>query len=376
MDQSNPLSGSQASGGNNPNPLAGSQAGGGRLAGSVATGSANVSQPMRERVVSERVVSQRVLGSSNPIARFGRNAGGQISSRIGGIFIGFILIVASFFAVWYSEKFEKSADLVANMPLLSVEQAATSSGLVKVEGNVTSAPIKTPLGDKSVLYYEHSREELEMVMTTETETQVVTENGQDIEKTIERQVEKPTWVSKINNSAWAEIVLGGKITIRPDAAKKMLNLTNVYNSETDKVREKIDALLPDGKLIAVGEISGGKIEGGKPFIISNQSDSALVASLQSSEKTTWWLLKLATLLLFGFGLYMLLGPILLVLDIIPILGKIGQTGILIVCLLIGLVFTVLSSLLISFWYIILILLVAAVGYLLYMKSQKTAAKGA
>ncbi|OGY41090.1 MAG: hypothetical protein A2Y82_01665 [Candidatus Buchananbacteria bacterium RBG_13_36_9] len=327
---------------------------------------------MKERVISEKVVSEKVLGSSSGISRFGRGVKSQISSRLSGVLIGFIFIIASFVVVWYSVNFDKSASLVADLPLLSVEQAATSSGLIKVSGQVSSAPIKAPKENKDVIYYHFTREELEMVKSTETETQVVTRDGQDIEQTIEREVEKPEWVSKIDEAKWAAIVLGQKIAVAPEKAKKLLDLKTVYSLNEEKAREKIEALLPADQLLVVGDIANSNISGGDPFIITNKSNQDLVAALVSSEKTTWWILKIATLLLFGLGLYMLLGPALLILDAIPILGKIGQIGLLIVCLLIGLIFTVLSSLIIAYWYIILILLAAIAGYLIYLKKQQPA----
>jgi len=328
-------------------------------------------EPMKERVISEKVVSERVLGSSSGLARFGRNVKGRISSRLSGIGLGLLMIIASFVVVWYSEKFEKSADQVANLPLLPVEQAATASGMVKVQGTVTSASIKSPKDAKDVLYYRHTREELEMVKSTETETKVVTRDGQDIEQTVEKEVEKPEWVSKLDDEKWAEIVLGGKITVKPEAAKQMLDLASVYSLSEEKVRENVEAILPTAQLLVVGDLNNNQISSGKPFIITNKSNESLVAALESGEKTTWWILKVATLLLFGLGLYFMLGLLLLVLDIIPILGNIGKTGILIVCLIIGLIFTVLSSLIIAFWYLILIILVALVGYLIYLKKQKS-----
>jgi hypothetical protein len=324
-----------------------------------------------ERVVSQKVVSEKVLGGSSGLARFGRKVKKQISGRLGGILIGLLLIAVSFFVVWQSEKFEKSADLVADLPVLTVEQAADTTGLVKVTGKVTEEPIQAPIEKKDVLYYRHIREELETVTKTETETQVISRDGQDIEQTVEKEVEKEEWVTKVDDSQWAEIVLDNKIVVKPQFAKKILDLTEIYSMESDETRQKIEAVLPSDSLIVIGELYNNRIEGGEPFIVSNKSNQALIEALKSSENFTWWLLKLGTVLLFGFGLYLLLGPFLLVLDAIPILGKIGKGGLLVICLIIGFIFTLLSSLLIAFWYIILILLVALIGYLIYLKKQKS-----
>lgn len=87
---------------------------------------------MKERVISERVVSERVIGSSSKVARFGRKVKGKISSRLGGIGLGIILILVSFIVVWQSENIDRSSEIVKDLPLLTVEQAADSKGMVKV----------------------------------------------------------------------------------------------------------------------------------------------------------------------------------------------------------------------------------------------------
>ncbi len=330
----------------------------------------NPNQPMKERIISERVVSEKVLGSSNPIARFGRNAGKQISSRFSGIGLGIILILASFIVVWYSENLNKSAATVAELPVLTVEQAVGQADLVKVQGKVTSAPIKAPLANQDVIYYHHVREELEMVTETETETKVITRDGQDVEQTIEREVERPKWVVKTDDVRWADLVLDNKISIKPDGSKQLLNLNKVYSMSEEKVRDTVSAVLPADDLIVVGSLGNNEISSGNPFIITNSSNDVLVQSLESSEKTTWWIFKLLTLVLFGLGLYSLLGPILLVLDAIPFLGNIGKSGLFMVCMLVGLIFTVLSSLIIAYWYVVLILLAGLVFYLFSWKKQQ------
>lgn len=342
------------------------------LGGSQAKGEGTVSNaPMKERVISERVVSEKVLGSSNPIARFGRNAGNQISSRIGGVLLGLVLIIVSFVVVWQSTRLEKSSDVVKNLPLVSVEQAVNSTGMVKVTGKMTSAPINNVKDPRGLIYYHHTKEALEMVRSTETETRVVTRDGQDIEQTVEKEVEKPEWVSKFDESKWADIVLDNKITIsNPGSAVAELSLQGIYNNQLEKARENVDGVLAGDQLIVVGEIQNNKISGGKPFIISNKSDSALMESLVSSENMMWWIYKIAVALLFGFGLYLLLGPVLLILDIIPILGDLGKGVILVVSLLIGAIFTVFSSLLIAYWYICLILVILVIFYLVFNRKPK------
>lgn len=375
----NSLNGSQAKGqnaqgqnGQGGSSLGGSQARGNNpLSGSQAKAVSFSNQEMKERVISEKVVSERVLGSSNPLARFGRKAGSQISSRIGGVLVGLVLIIISLVVVWKSENLVKSSAVVKSLPLIQAEQAVGKTGLVKVQGRVNSMPISSPKDPRQLLYYHQTREELEMVKSTEIETKVVTQNGQDVEQTIEKEVEKPEWVSKFDEAKWAPIVLADKITVNnPANAQAKLNLTSIFSDTQEKVREEVRGVLATENLIVIGEINNNVIDGGQPFIISNQSDSALIASLESSENIIWWLYKLATALLFGIGLYLLLGPVLLLLDIIPILGNLGKGIILIASLLIGVLFTLFSSLIINYWYIVLIIIIAVVIYLFTARKPK------
>lgn len=357
----------------NQNPLGGSQAKGeNKLAGSQAKSEGNVNQEMKERVISERVVSERVLGSANPVARFGRNAGEQISSRLGGVVWGMLLIIIALVVVWQSENLTKSSLVVKNLPLLAVDQAFGQSGLVKVSGKVTSAPIKYSGSEDNLLYYRHTKDVLEMVKDTETETRVVNINGQDVEQTIEKEVERPEWVNKIDEEKWAPIVLDNKITIRPENAGQELNLSKIVSSEDDKSRELVEGLFADDNLLVIGEINNNQISGGETFIISNKSDSALTGALEDSENTTWWLYKIATALLFGFGLYLLLGPLLLILDIIPFLGDFAKGAILVAALIVGVILTIFSSAIINYWYIFVIILIGIAVYAVSARKNKTA----
>lgn len=326
-------------------------------------------EEMKERVISEKIVSEKVIGSSSGVARFGRKIKRKISSRLGGIGMGFLLIIISFFVVWQSEKFDRSAELVADLPVLSAEQAVGNTGLVKVQDKVTSETIKSPRENKEVIYYRRTRQELKMVIETETETRIIEKDGKDVEQIIEREVERPKWVSTLDEEKWAQLELGGKIQVNPNGARKTLSLTEVYSHKEEKYRESIKALLPGVTLLVVGEMDNNTIDGGKPFIITTNSNEQLISSLEESENRTWWILKILTALLFGIGLYLLLGPLLLLLDAIPILGNMGKSALFIVAIIIGVIFTVFSSILIAFWYIILIILVALIGYLIYQKKQ-------
>ncbi len=326
-------------------------------------------EEMKEHVIGERIVSEKVIGSSSGIARFGRKVKSQISSRLGGVLLGIILILVSLVVVWQSEKFDKASMIFKDLPLLSVEQAIGSNDLVKFQGEVTSVPIKSPLEDKDVWYYHHMREELEMVKETETETQVVTKDGQDIEQTIEKEVEKPKWVTKIDEEKWAPLTLGGKITVNPENARQILDLTGIYSAEGEKNREKVEAVLAGNQLLVVGEIKNNTIESGDPFIVSNLSNEKLLESLIAGEKSTWWLLKILTALLFGFGLYLILGPVLLILDAVPVLGGLGKGVIFAISIIIGILFTVFSSLIIHYWYVFLIIIIALIVYLIYRKKK-------
>jgi hypothetical protein len=326
-----------------------------------------------ERIISERVVSQRVIGNANPIARKFRNLKGSI----GGLCIAPVLLILAFGLLFYSEKFERKSKIVESLSLEQATEAVDASGMHKVTGkaNVTT-PAKAPeVGN--ALYFNATYQEYKEVEKTEEETVTEIENGQEVEKTIERTKLVDEWTDTQSENGWAEFNVGG-ITIKPSGAQLEWNLTteeyrystisNTYEelkagtSITPVIGDKrllVRYMPTDIDLLIVGEISQRSISGGDVFILSNKSDSQLISDMKTSETTMYWVLKFIVWLLLTIGIMSILGPILSVLDFIPIAGKAASCAASIFAAIISIGIVIAGSLIIKFWWLCLGL--AAVG---------------
>lgn len=326
-----------------------------------------------ERIISERVVSQRVVGSANPIARKFRNLKGSI----GGLCIAPVLLVLAFGILFYSEKFQRSSKIVEELELKQATEVVNESGMKKVTGKAAvTTPAKAPeVGN--VLYYNAKYQEYKEVEKTETETVTEIENGQEIEKTIERVKLVEEWTDTDSSSGWAEFNVGG-ITIKPSGAKLEWSLARkeyryvskfgIYDelkagdSVTPIIGDKrllVNYMPSDTDILVVGELSQKIISGGEVFIISNKTDAELLSDLKTSETTMYWVLKFIVWLLLTIGIMSVLGPILSVLDFIPIAGKAASCVASMFAAVVAVGIVIAGSLIIKFWWLCLGL--AAVG---------------
>lgn len=315
----------------------------------------------------ERIVSQTVLGSSNPIARFGR----KLSDSITGIFIGLLLIIASFALVWWGEQQPEYSKIVAALPLLH-EAPVTQTGLIKLQAQpaVTQVLIE-PKTNTPVLYYNYTKQEFKKVKESRRETRTVLQNGQDVQQTVERDVYVDKWVDLISDKKWAAFRLSN-LNVTPTNADLHVTLTKVFEEEKPipgvpaddfaptKTREVVEVLPATTELLIVGEAKTGSIVGGSPFIISDKTNDALIAEMKVQENRLYWFLKIGAWLLMTVGFTLLFGPISTFLNILPGLGKMLNAVLFAVFGVLSLVIVALGTLAIRYWWLVLIILVTLI----------------
>ncbi|MDP4008594.1 MAG: TMEM43 family protein [Candidatus Peregrinibacteria bacterium] len=313
-----------------------------------------------------RVVSERVLGSSNPIARYFRN----LMKSVGGVVLGLILFFGSFGVMWFSENFTEHSKVVEAVPMS--EASALVEGTVKFEGpiNVQDYAIVAPTGGDA-LYYSYLDERCEM--ETYNETKVVQRDGQDVEQTIEK--ERNVWKGEPLEE-WATFTVGG-IKVNPSAAMNKLQLTELskegnFNSGECVVgtyRHKTMGFVPSDAttLLVVGDYLGDSVSSGSTFIVTDLGNDALLAKLQGEESTLFWILKAAAALMFAAGLTLIVSPVLMLLNVLPGLGKALQAVVFFVSLILGIVVVLLATIILKFWWLILLLLL---GFGIYAWKKK------
>lgn len=322
----------------------------------------------------ERIVSQQVLGSSNPIARFGRS----VSSSVSGIFFGIILIIASFGLMWWGEQQPEYSKVVAALPLLQ-EAPVTQTGLIKLQAQpaVTQVLIE-PKTNAPVLYYHYLKQEYKKVKEVKQETRIIQQDGKDVQQVIEHDEYVDKWVDLVSDKKWAAFRLSN-LNITPTNADLHVTLKKIYELEqpvvgavqpptgstpdlypATKTREIVMGITPDTQLLVVGEALTGSIVGGKPFIISDKSSDALIAEMKSTESTIYWGLKFAAWLLMTIGFVLLFGPISVVLNILPGLGKAFNGILFIVFGVLSAILVALGTIVIRYWWAVLIVIIALI----------------
>lgn len=99
------------------------------------------------------------------------------------------------------------------------------------------------------------------------------------------------------------------------------------------------------------------------------SAALFAATLHKQHKITTWIIRIASFVMLWFGMNLILGPLLVILGAIPILGELGKGMISLVTGAIALVLWLLTLFLANFWLILLIVLVLGIGLLIYSKKK-------
>lgn len=335
-----------------------------------------------------KVVRREVIGSANPIARFGRG----FKDSIKGIFTGFIFLVISLVLTYMVANQMKHSEVIAELPLLTPQEAEGVEGMVKIQGSPTyTNVVVAPFTEDYALYYDYQEEHYAVREVEKTRT--VVENGQEIRETyIDYEA---GWKTENSESAWSSFSLGG-IEVRPDSAKTKFNTTTFYEETIDqnfartdaygtpytpeqlvnivqKIRYTVTGVPSEGQnLIVVGSNSGNVIASGEEgtFFVSNMTDAEFQAAQSQTEKTSFWIMVAVAWLLMTSGLTMLVGPLTHLLNVIPGVGDLAKG-------LLGIVFGIVSAIVIlvayigfKFWWIILIGLLIAAGIFAARKFKK------
>lgn len=330
-----------------------------------------------ERIVSERVVSRRVIGSANPIARKFRD----IKGKVGGICAAPILGILAFLLLFGGEKLGKSSEVVENLDLEQATEVTADSGMHKIQGQpeIVEAALAPELG--KVLYYKYTQQEYKEVEEKETETVTKVENGKDVEETIERTKLVDKWVDGETGSEWAIFKLGN-YTVVPSGAKMEIDVESktfyenylgdyeegsagrVDTPDIGDRRMIVEYLPVDEEMLVVGEISGSTIKSGETFIISNKGDEELISDLKSSENAIYWMMKIGSWLFFTLAILSLLGPILALVDFIPLVGKSATCAASIVAGILSFIIVLAGTLIIKFWFVFLAMMALVFGLLI------------
>ncbi len=342
--------------------------------------------------MADNVVSETVLGSSGFFGRYGRG----VTDSIKGIGGGFISIALGFAIIYFTAGMAENSAIVQKLVLTPAENVTTAqAGLIKIAGKPTvTSPLTAPKSTEKVLYYKDTIEEFRKIEETTTSTKTVQKDGQDVQQQIESKQWVDKWVDKsdtTNGTKWANFSLG-TVQVEPQSSSAMLNAKTLFSEEKPvvdpnptvvsqvtylgksvnsypptKTREIVTGITVDQPLIVIGEVNSGVIRSGKPFIVSNKTDTEILADLKSTEKIIFWVTKGLAWLLIAGGLTAIIGPIFAVLDILPGLGGSLKSIVFLFNGVIAAIIVFLGTIVVQYWYIALGILIALIVLLFVMK---------
>lgn len=341
------------------------------------------------KVISSKVVQRKVLGSANPMAKGFRDAKSGCMDSVGGIFTGIIIFLLAFWPAWCSVGgVEKVSAQIAELPIQTSAEAVGSTGMVKIMGD---AEINDPIDFRmecasqrqniDVFWYEWELKEYKTHTETVTRTDTKIENGQEVEYTYEDEEEVQDW-EKINSET--DIVSEfsmGDIRVRPGNASLRIN-----NKETcdDPGREEIgeqwltvNYIPVDNidELLVVGYLDNDIISGGEKFIITDMGDEALVSTLATEESSARTMLTILAVVMFFIAFNLIIGPLLFLLNYVPVIGGGLRTMIGIGSLILAIIWVLLLKFIFAFWWLIILIVIILV-VLLVMASKKRKEKQA
>lgn len=339
---------------------------------------------MSEKIVSERVVSSKKVVKEGYV----QEKWGNLKESISAFCMAPILILVAVGLLFYSEGFHKSSEVLKDLSLQKATEVAGQSGLKMISGDIKiSEGLEAP-GVGKVLYYDLVKETYEEVEEKEYNTRTKVENGEEIEETVETTKLVEKWVTKEKvEGKWAGFGLG-EIEIVPDKANLRIDFKKKQFKENEagelteasgsspKIGDKrviVNYLPVDAKLIVIGELKNDRIADGSEFIITDKTVDQLMSDVKGEETFWYWFLKFMIWLLFTIGMTSIVGPILALLDFIPLVGSAAKTVAGIISAVIAFIIVLIASLLIKFWWLFLIVAVLAVAgmvaLLLYLWSK-------
>lgn len=314
------------------------------------------------REVSRRVVSERVIGSANPVAKWGRETQSSCMGAFGGFFVGLLLFFVTFALPYCAARTEKDSKDVSKLQVITTEQAAAYSGKALVQGVLQSdGTLHAPKGNVSgILAYNYLVEDLVTKPEKHTETHKEVRDGKEVEVTEEVTEMVEEWQTTHQDEQWQVLRLGN-ITIDQSRAQIDLPWNEEYNvlSPSQKHRESVKVVKGGLTVLLACELKDGALVDIPDFyILTSKAKDQLVSTMNASEETNRWLLIIASIVLWTISMNLLVGPLMLFVNIVPVkaLGALARGAVTAVSFILACLITWITYVAVRYWWAIAILL--------------------
>jgi hypothetical protein len=317
---------------------------------------------------SRRLVNRRVVGSANPVAKYGRDSKRTCLDTIGGFFLGLLLFFIPFGLTYCAGTQEKDSKDISKLEVRSAESVAgfTGKALVAVPQLTLGDKLEPPIGDSeaNLIAYDYKFEKWETWTETHQETETRVENGQEVEYTYDVEEEVSDWKIQDQDKRWARLAVGD-INIDPQKCNVQLEWTQSFKDEyTDastgeKYRETVHVIRAAPNMLLAAEFDNGQVADDPDFYILTPHDKdALVAKLDVSEENTRKFKLVLAVILMWISLNLIIGPAMLMINLIPIKQLTGAIRFVvgIIALILSIIIVAVTYFFVRYWWIIILLL--------------------
>ncbi len=365
----------------------------------------------KSKRLKSRNVRKKGLIERSPLGGIAKNTSSKVKNlrgSIGGVFVGILFVLIGFFLIYGSVKWIKNnSSVVEQLQLQSASDVSSNAGMAKINGepqllDEDFAFVYTKCFDEfcfadeqseetinNLLYYSVTYERYEQYEKKETKKEVKDTGSEEITEEYEVTEIKEGWKQKGTKHAFADFQLGD-IEVNSEEAKRMLDtdsrtIENIVlpgdignedyivegheEEASDKVgqtRMMLKTITPKQELIVIGEVSNGEIDSGEPFIITNYSESKLVDSLKTEEKSGRLMIRIGAWVMLTLGFMLIIGPILALANFIPVVGGAARGLAFFLSAVLALVIVVMGVLIVKFWWLFLLILLGGGGLGIYL----------
>ncbi|MCB1218768.1 hypothetical protein KDL44_15390 [bacterium] len=331
------------------------------------------------REVSRRVVNEKVLGSANPMARWGRDSKQSCFGAFSGFFIGILIFFLTFMLPFSAARTEKDSRDIGKLDVMKVEDASGFSGKALLSG--TAEPVeqlRVPRGTASnIIAFRYTVEKYETRIEEHDETHTEVRNGKDVQVTERVQEEVTEWVTDKDRSReeWSDVRFGHLLLESGSAGPRFdIPWQEIFREgdEGTKLRETVEIKQGGQPCLLAIEMKDGNVVAEPDFFrLTDKTKDQLVSTMDSEEEGGRWMKIVFSVILWTIAFNLMLGPAMLMFNIFPVkqVGGCARGIVGFMAFLAAIVTTWITYVLTKFWWVIVLLIVGLAVFMVVRAMQ-------
>jgi hypothetical protein len=326
------------------------------------------------RIKSRRVINEKVIGSANPVARWGRDSRQSCFGAFSGFFVGLLMFGLTFLLPFNAARTEKDSKDVAKLQQMSVAEAADLTGKALLSGKAEAVSrLQVPRGSASDIFaFNYTVEEYITHDVTREETHTEIRDGKEIQVTEEITEEVTEWIENEDRSRseWSDIRFGHLNLQHGQGGLKIdLPWREIYRQGDERTRLRETVEVVDGNkdcLLAI-ELKSGQVPAQPDFFrLTDKNKDQLVAAMNSEEESSRWMLIIFSVVLWTISFNLMLGPAMLLFNIFPVqqVGGCARGIVTALSLVAAIITTWITYVFTRYWWVVVLLLVGGAVWMM------------